>query len=87
MSEQDVERLRERYLELLDVGLEIECENARLREGLREYAQHAAWRCEYRSRYGACLCGLDDFMVGIGLEPVPVDDPEARAALNQGGPA
>jgi hypothetical protein len=49
-----------------------------LEEALTEYAEHTAWRCHYRSRYGQCLCGLDDTMRALGLEPVPVHDPEAE---------
>lgn len=49
-------------------------------DALRDYAQHASWRCEYRSRYGKCICGLDDAMERFGLPPVGVIDPEAKAS-------
>lgn len=42
---------------------------------LAEYASHSAWRCEYRTRYKKCVCGLDDLMARIGLPAVPVADP------------
>ena len=48
-----------------------------LRKGFNEFADHQAWRCRYRSRYGKCLCGLDDFTEAHGLDTVTVDDPEA----------
>ena len=58
----------------------IEEQNETLRKALLDYAQHAAWRCEYRSRYGSCQCGLDDLMTSLGLPVVPVNDPEARVS-------
>jgi len=53
-------------------------ENAALRQALRDYASHQSWRCEYRKRYGKCVCGLDDFLISQNLEPVSPDDPEAK---------
>lgn len=41
-----------------------------------EYAGHQSWRCQYRSRYEVCVCGLDELMKSLGLPAVPVDDPE-----------
>lgn len=49
---------------------------AALREALEEYAEHISWRCQYRSRYGKCLCGLDETMASLGLPPVAVNDIE-----------
>jgi hypothetical protein len=51
-----------------------------LENALRDYAGHQAWRCEYRSRYGACQCGLDETLEKLGLPPVPVNDPESAPA-------
>jgi hypothetical protein len=45
---------------------------------LAEYAEHSSWRCVYRSRYGECVCGLDDLMVKLGFPVVPVQDPERK---------
>lgn len=56
---------------------ELLTEIDRLREALREYADHQSWRCQYRNRYDECQCGLDETMVSLGLDPVPVTDPEA----------
>lgn len=59
--------------------------NAEFTEPLRlladvvEYAEHGSWRCEYRTRYKTCRCGLDDLMERLGLPPVAVADPEANA--------
>lgn len=50
----------------------------KLGETLTEYADHLAWRCHYRKRYGTCHCGLDEAMAELGLEPVAVQDPEAK---------
>lgn len=44
---------------------------------LFDYVEHGAWRCQYRSRYKSCACGLDDLLVAMGEEPLPVNDPEA----------
>lgn len=65
----------------LDRLLTVEAERDTLREAFEEYANHTSWRCQYRSRYGSCLCGLDDLMVSFGLATVPPDDPEARPDL------
>ncbi len=67
----DLARLSEEQLAALTQAQQME-------EALREYASHQAWRCEYRTRYEACQCGLDDTLAKLGLPPVPVDDPEAR---------
>lgn len=48
---------------------------------LPEYASHQSWRCEYRTRYGECYCGLDDVMDALGMDRVPPDDPESPEAL------
>lgn len=45
------------------------------------YLAHQSWRCQYRTRYGACQCGLDDLTDRLGLPRVTVDDPESREAL------
>ena len=42
-----------------------------------EYAEHGQWRCQYRTRYGRCLCGLDDLLADLGLPPAAFHDPEA----------
>lgn len=55
----------------------LEEENKRLREVLTEYADHISWRCSYRTRYGKCVCGLDEKMAEFGMPPVLVHDPEA----------
>lgn len=50
-------------------------------DGLREmaeYAAHTSWRCEYRTRYGECHCGLDDLCDKLGIDRVPPNDPEAK---------
>lgn len=49
---------------------------AEAERALTNYADHQSWRCSYRSRYGACCCGLDETMEKLGLPPVPVEDPE-----------
>lgn len=46
---------------------------------VQNYAGHQSWRCEYRSRYKVCCCGLDDALVMVGLVPdeiAPVSDPD-----------
>lgn len=53
-------------------------ENEDLRQALQDYAAHSAWRCEYRTRYEKCQCGLDDLMTELGLPLIPPNDPEAR---------
>jgi hypothetical protein len=47
-------------------------------ELLGEYAAHASWRCDYRSRYGECRCGLDELTDRLGLPRVEPHDPEAK---------
>jgi len=44
------------------------------------YAQHLSWRCNYRTRYGRCTCGLDGLCDELGIDRVPPDDPEAKGA-------
>ena len=46
-------------------------------EDFLEYASHQAWRCDYRTRYGKCMCGLDDLCDELGIERIPPNDPEA----------
>lgn len=48
------------------------------RANLTEYLAHQAWRCEYRTRYQACQCGLDDLCDRLGIERVAPDDPEEK---------
>lgn len=43
-----------------------------------EYVQHFSWRCEYRTRYKECQCGLDALCDTLGLDRVPPTDPEAK---------
>ncbi len=82
-----IEALRDRIVGCLDVDLaehgrlalnELLEEIETLGDAFNEYSAHQSWRCQYRSRYGKCVCGLDDFVAAYGLEPVPVDDPEAK---------
>jgi hypothetical protein len=49
-----------------------------LKRALLDYADHQSWRCQYRTRYKRCVCGLDELMASLGLEPVAVADPEAK---------
>ena len=69
----------------MEVTTPLEAELAarviRLESLIREYAQHTAWRCEYRSRYGRCACGLDYELEKLGLPPIPVHDPEGASAI------
>jgi hypothetical protein len=60
-----------------DRAVRAEERAAKLEAALTEYASHQAWRCDYRSRYGSCRCGLDETLKELGMEPVPVYDPEA----------
>lgn len=46
---------------------------------ITEYAAHASWRCEYRTRYGECHCGLDELCDRLGIDRVPPNDPEASS--------
>jgi hypothetical protein len=64
----------EREYEIVDAAV---AENETLRAALNEYASHQSWRCHYRTRYRECCCGLDKTIVELGLDPVPVSDPEA----------
>jgi hypothetical protein len=48
---------------------------------LVEFLAHQSWRCQYRTRYGVCQCGLDDLTDRLGLPRVAVDDPESPEAL------
>lgn len=48
-----------------------------LRE-LGEYAEHASWRCAYRTRYKRCQCGLDDLCDRMGIPRILVIDPEEK---------
>lgn len=49
-----------------------------LQNALADYADHQSWRCNYRSRYGKCMCGLDELLASYGLPAVPPNDPEAE---------
>lgn len=60
-------------------GLMLEPEQLKLLLDLCEYAQHDAWRCHYRTRYGRCVCGLDELCDQVGLERRPPNDPEGSA--------
>ncbi len=44
---------------------------------LADYIAHGSWRCDYRTRYDLCCCGLDDLCDKLGLDRVPPNDPEA----------
>lgn len=48
---------------------------------LVDYIAHQSWRCDYRTRYGECCCGLDEITAALGIDPVPPDDPESPEAL------
>lgn len=55
-------------------------ERDELLEAFRDYASHQSWRCDYRTRYGECMCGLDDLCDKLGIDRVPPNDPEASRA-------
>lgn len=50
-----------------------------LSEIVQEYVEHGSWRCQYRTRYGSCMCGLDERLAALGLPPCGYDDPEAKS--------
>lgn len=58
----------------MDAALERE---ERLREIVENYVEHGSWRCQYRTRYKQCCCGLDERLAALGLPPCGYDDPEA----------
>lgn len=49
-------------------------------EEMQEYLAHGMWRCDYRTRYGRCMCGLDALCKRFGIPPIPPNDPEAPRA-------
>ena len=53
-------------------------ERERLYEIVKEWGEHASWRCQYRLRYKKCCCGLDERLIVLGLPPLEVIDPEAE---------
>ena len=54
-----------------------EAENQQLREIVENFTEHQSWRCQYRTRYEKCLCGLDEQLAALGLPPCDFHDPEA----------
>lgn len=43
---------------------------------VENYVEHGSWRCQYRTRYKQCCCGLDERLAALGLPPCAYDDPE-----------